>query len=246
MHNALTGWIKTEPGQLPLVPREIQVWLIDLDFIREDISWLSPYQCEQYRKLPSNNRILRRFVAACARRVILTGVLHLPEDTICFKRDICGKPYLAGNMKTNVRFNISHSGKYALLAIRCKREVGVDIEFHSPFRNIKRIIKILHPNEQCILESITDPVKHKEAFFELWTCKEAYLKATGLGLRRGLRSLKITNFLEDIPEGKKHRTLTPLTSNWCVLPLNCPMGYSGALVAEGNCWHVRTAFWVPS
>ncbi len=246
MHTSPHLWAVIEPRHLTLLPHEVQVWLVDLDRFSEDTRWLSPVQAERYAHLSSNKRIRRRFVTACARRIILAGSMNLPIDAIGFECDNQGKPRLAGNLKKTVRFNISHSGKYALLAIGYKREVGVDIEFHSPLRNIERIIKILHPQEQRELASIPDLEKRQKTFFDLWTCKEAYLKATGAGLRRGLRSIQIPSGLINQPEAEKYRRLSPLPGNWFFLPLNCPQGYSATLVAEGSSWCVRTASWMPS
>jgi len=58
--------------------------------------------------------------------------------------------------------------------------IGVDIE---PSRAIEPPWSLLHPNERNMLETLTGEAR-ADAFPRLWTAKEAYLKALGLGFAR--------------------------------------------------------------
>lgn len=73
-------------------------------------------------------------------------------------------------------FNISHSGDWVLIAYS-KFPVGIDIEQNSGYKN--DIIEYFHPDEKTY---IYDALDKGRAFFEVWTRKEAFLKATGTGI----------------------------------------------------------------
>ncbi len=88
-----------------------------------------------------------------------------------------GKPYF----KNKKKFNIAHSGEYVIVAFSDK-EIGVDIEASSNF-DISSVASYFHSEEIKHIKKSSDP---KEAFFRLWTRKEAYLKATGKGIVDGI------------------------------------------------------------
>jgi hypothetical protein len=103
---------------------------------------------------------------------------------------------------TDLRFNLSHSGERALIAIAAGIEVGVDIE---------RVTETRAP------EYLRD-----------WTRREAYLKGTGRGLRGGPRQIVVAADAEGrlgvIDHGKR-------AAGWRVFDLDLGEGYVGALAA---------------
>ncbi|MCC9019513.1 MULTISPECIES: 4'-phosphopantetheinyl transferase superfamily protein [Flavobacterium] len=88
-----------------------------------------------------------------------------------------GKPFYSGGKK----FNISHSGSFVTVAFSDK-EIGIDIEKCSDF-DISTVLDYLHVQEK---EFILDANDSSDAFFTVWTRKEAYLKAKGIGIVEGL------------------------------------------------------------
>lgn len=97
-----------------------------------------------------------------------------------------GKPYLP--RYTDFRFSLSHSGNMALCAVS-PEEIGCDIEL--PRRYDPRLARrFFHPAEQEWLFSRPEP-EQPDAFFRLWTCKESFVKAIGLGLSQPLDSFAV-------------------------------------------------------
>jgi 4'-phosphopantetheinyl transferase len=96
-----------------------------------------------------------------------------------------GKPYYNGKGE----FNISHSGHYVVVAFS-DQEVGVDIEEVTYFE-VNDISCYLHTEE---INYIENSANSTEAFFKLWTRKEAFLKAIGKGIVNGLKN---ENCLQD-------------------------------------------------
>jgi 4'-phosphopantetheinyl transferase len=88
-----------------------------------------------------------------------------------------GKPFYSGEKK----FNISHSGSLVTVAFS-DNEIGLDIEKCVDF-DITGVIDYLHDQEK---KFITDANNSSDAFFTVWTRKEAYLKAKGVGIVEGL------------------------------------------------------------
>ena len=85
-----------------------------------------------------------------------------------------GKPFLAS--ATDIYFNLSHSGKYAVCAVS-GRPVGVDVEeIRSYEEDVARL---------CFLRKERDWAGREEdldkAFYRLWTRKESYMKCLGQG-----------------------------------------------------------------
>lgn len=92
------------------------------------------------------------------------------------------KPYINGS---DIKFNISHSGDYAICAFS-DIDVGCDIEIIKPFEN-----SVL---EHCMQESEIQEIKaNKKLFYEYWTMKESYIKCTGDGLNLDLKNFSINS-----------------------------------------------------
>ncbi len=100
---------------------------------------------------------------ACLRTV------GLRERDVTVATDEHGKPYFADH--PDLHFSISHSGDFAVCGLD-DAPIGVDLEQHRPLdaeRLAKRYL------------GVTEPLTREE-FFSLWTKKESYLKAVGIGL----------------------------------------------------------------
>lgn len=98
-----------------------------------------------------------------------------------------GKPYLKNY--SDVYFNISHSGKYVMCAAG-DVEMGVDIQEHVNDR--RHIAKRFFPeNEYKKIENICEPRKADKLFFDMWSVKESYVKATGEGIGDSFKDIGV-------------------------------------------------------
>ncbi len=132
----------------------------------------------------------QRFTVARARlREILSRYLDVHPSKIEFQYGPYGKPSLIGG---DLVFNLSHSKDMAVVAVMAAGAVGVDIECdHRQIDVLPLAKRFFHPAEyQCILAE-SSPRLQQNAFYQYWTCKEAYLKMEGLGLQRELRQVEI-------------------------------------------------------
>ena len=97
-----------------------------------------------------------------------------------------GKPYLPG--LPHFHFSLSHSENMALCAVS-NEEVGCDIEIPRGF-DPKIARRFFHKTECDWLFSHPEE-EQSDAFYRLWTCKESFMKALGLGLSLELDSFAV-------------------------------------------------------
>ena len=134
-----------------------------------------------------------RYIAARVfLRTVLAAHLGIGPDAVRLVRGPTGKPMLGGcSAAADVRFNLSHSKGCAVCAVARRREVGADVERVRPFRDRARIVeRLLSPGELDAYRALAPEVRDA-ALLRVWTCKEAYLKATGEGLTRPLREVEV-------------------------------------------------------
>ncbi|MGB8356510.1 MAG: 4'-phosphopantetheinyl transferase superfamily protein [Chthoniobacteraceae bacterium] len=182
-------WLPHESGvaALPLHKNEIHLWRAHLDVplnkLRALEATLSPDECKRANRFRFTEH-RARFVAA---RGILRSILgiHLRCDpgSIAFDYSEYGKPFLTAPIGTGVEFNVSHSSDLAVYAVASGRQVGVDVEFIKPDGSWLRIAEHYFAAGEFERLSKLPKEQMSREFFELWSEKEARLKALGVGLR---------------------------------------------------------------
>jgi 4'-phosphopantetheinyl transferase len=133
-----------------------------------------------------------RFVAAHALvRLVLARYANDRPERLRFGVSASGKPHLAGG-DSQIRFNLSHSDRYALVAVTDGSEIGVDLERVTARPDRDGIARrFFAPIEQAALAALPDG-ERLEGFFACWTRKEACLKAAGLGIASGLDRIVVS------------------------------------------------------
>lgn len=126
----------------------------------------------------------RRRFALCraALRINLCERLHCRNEQLSFGYLEHGKPVAqVSGQRTPIGFNLSHSGRHGLIAIAAQEQLGIDVEERKPGRNFDGIGESVYgPAERRLLTKSKGP--RKAAFFyQLWTLKEALIKALGTG-----------------------------------------------------------------
>lgn len=122
-----------------------------------------------------------------------------------------GKPQLAGPGAP--QFNLSHAGRWIVCAL-ARGPVGIDVEQLRPI-DLRLAERYFHRDEYAALLA-SAPGERLARFFRLWTAKEAYVKALGLGLQRELSSFAVLAdragrlHLQDPLQGAQHFVLSEL------------------------------------
>jgi 4'-phosphopantetheinyl transferase len=177
-------------------------------------------------------------------RQILGGYLSLDPARLCFQASAKGKPELMPELNPlHLRFNLSHTHGLALIAVTLRRDVGVDVEWFRLVTEAEQIAeRFFAPRESARLRAL--PAEQKQrAFFNCWTRREAYLKATGEGIAESLDQIEVT-----FAPGEPARLLsvrgdTPEAEHWLLQELSPGPGYVAALAARGQGLKVLQRDW---
>jgi 4'-phosphopantetheinyl transferase len=124
----------------------------------------------------------RIYIAShAALRLLLGRYLRAPAASIEFVTGTHGRPMLA-DAGSGLHFNLSHSGNTALIAFSRIALVGVDVEAVRAIPDLLDLARhyFAPPEITSIAES--SPTTQLHAFLTIWTRKEAFVKALGLGL----------------------------------------------------------------
>ena len=193
----------------------------------------SPREEQRYKSF-ATDPLRRRWGASRGfLRAALGSALRIPPAELAFVYGEHGKPRLDDSQQPRggaLRFNLSHSGALAILALGRGYEVGADVELPRQRRIGDLARRWYTEAEQHQMFSTKDQAA---TFFRLWTCKEAFLKATGEGLSRSLRSYEV----ELTPQGARlrwAREIPDAATRYSIYPLRPGEPYFAAVVAESQ------------
>lgn len=166
-----------------ITPSQVHIWSADLGAMGIRPETLSADERERAMRFHFEKDRRRYIAARGALRQILGKYLGMEPREIRFVYSPYGKPALAPEMNgDDLRFNLSHAGGMALYALTCGRDIGVDIEQIRDEVDYEEIARtFFSPAELSSLGQIPAS-RRREVFFQYWTRKEAFLKATGEGL----------------------------------------------------------------
>ena len=145
---------------------EIKLYIINLDigFSHKHhlLKVINESQKEKALKYKNDKDQMRSLLSSYLKNLI-------SKEEILYKEK--GKPYFLNGPF----FNISHSGKYVILAISNK-EVGVDIEENVP-KDMTMLLKIFNEAEAKVIKEHAD-------FYYLWCAKESLIKCMGKSINK--------------------------------------------------------------
>ncbi|WP_166676744.1 4'-phosphopantetheinyl transferase family protein [Paraburkholderia caballeronis] len=172
-------------------PVDVDVWQVRLALSAREEN--CPHLDDAERARAARYRAASDRVRFATTRSVLRELLgHYTDtsaDSLRFVLSAAGKPRLPSSDAP--RFNVSHSGEQALIAVSRTREVGIDIELADAGLDWRELVGLVCTDaERAALESVPPPLQHAQ-FFRCWTAKEAALKALGIGITDGLRVLTI-------------------------------------------------------
>jgi 4'-phosphopantetheinyl transferase len=228
---------QSPPADLAIEADEVHVWRIALDQPADVVERLSAALSADERARAERIMIdgpRRRFIVSrgALREVLGRCASILPSEVrFCYGRR--GKPALDLE-RTTLRFNLSHSGDLALIAVACGREIGVDVERIRRDRDLERIATRFFSRVEVGTLLAVPPAERVEAFYRCWTRKEAYIKAIGEGLAIPLDSFDVA-FAPGAPITLLANRFDPAQAQrWLMGALEPGPGYAGAVVVEGN------------
>jgi 4'-phosphopantetheinyl transferase len=207
-----------------------EIWLADLDAADGgDLTLLS--EDERLRAGRFVFEVHRRRFVACRAwlRTRLSERLGCPAPSLRFEYGPAGKPSLTGD--TPLRFNVSHSDRYALLAMIDGAEIGVDIERLRPLKDMDALAeRVFSAGERAVLAAAPAALR-TEVFFAGWTRKEAYIKARGEGIAL-LGAIEVALAPGDAPRLIRVDGRPAELQRWLLEPLSPISGFAAAVCIE--------------
>jgi 4'-phosphopantetheinyl transferase len=190
----MTATRQTNHPTAATVKTSVNVWLYslvaDATAVEASKALLSADELARAGKFTQESLQHRFILARAGMRRILGNATDIPPQDLIFRLTPTGKPHLAPETPRHVHFNLSHTSDIAALAICEDASVGVDIEAVRPLRKaIAR--RYFTAQEADELDALPED-ERLAAFFRCWTRKEAFLKATGEGIARGLESFQVS------------------------------------------------------
>jgi 4'-phosphopantetheinyl transferase len=177
------------------LPKGIDVWTSSIDDVSPSqrgvyLSWLAPDEKLAHERF-ATDRLKGEYMLA--RALCRWGLSRYrpsvaPSDWR-FERTEHGRPYVAGAAGDTLTveelllpsFNLSHADGFVVCALSAV-PVGVDVEPSS--RGVELLdtaARMFSPRENAALAMLDGPSRIRRAV-DLWTVKEAYLKARGEGI----------------------------------------------------------------
>ena len=167
---------------------EVHLWHTDV------AAAATPERLEGYAEVVSSDELARaqRFVRQRDRelflvahalvRATLSRYAPVAPNEWRFSVGSHGRPEIAWPSGSGLRFNLSHTPGRAVCGVTLDRDVGVDIErLGRVARPLGIAERFFAATEVAALQRLPEP-RRRQRFFELWTLKESYIKARGLGL----------------------------------------------------------------
>jgi 4'-phosphopantetheinyl transferase len=179
-------------------------------------------------------------------RNILSLYLKVDPAGLEFEYGPQGKPALAPEFNPGpdrLEFNLSNSHELALIALTLNQPLGIELEYITEKPAIPDMVKrFFAPGEVKAFAGLA-PEQQQTAFYQGWTCKEAYIKALGGGLSIGLDQFEVSLDPSQPARLLSLETNPEAVSRWSIELLHPGPGYLGALAVEAQDYRLKYWRW---
>jgi len=251
--------------QLPgLEEGAVHVWAGSLSQWQQHVNDLRALCSVEERQRAGRFRLdrdrVRHIVGRSILRLLTSRYLRLPPTRIEVRSEPHGKPFvlvsslrskLALNQRASTPFptphhparlplgvNISHSGDWILWAVGFSLNIGVDVEQRRTDFDVYDLAPSVFSNwEHRALETFA-PADQRQLFFDLWTRKEAVIKADGTGVQFGLQRFDVEfrpgyqPCVRAIRGDGDHRRAD--SADWTLSSVQIDAKHAGALACQGQ------------
>jgi 4'-phosphopantetheinyl transferase len=186
--------------RLALPTGQVEVWYVPCEAVNDAGlesrygQLLTPEERERQQRFHFQRDRRQYFVARVLSRTMISQFSGCSPGEITFIRNKYGKPEIAEPAGLPFRFNLSHTSGMVVCAVARDDAIGVDVEA------LDRNVATDSVARRNFASAEFDALKRQSSdrrtayFFQLWTLKEAYIKARGQGL-----SIPLKDFSFEIP-----------------------------------------------
>lgn len=183
--------------QLVADSSRVDLWCAYISEIGDDSLWprydalLSPDERARQARFRFARDQRRHLVTRALVRTVLSRYAAVRPQDWAFSAAARGRPAISAPWPAPaLEFNISHAADLVLLGVTSGRALGIDTEsIAAREADIDGLDRYFAPEESAALLALP-PHERRRRFFELWTLKESYIKARGLGLAIALDAFR--------------------------------------------------------
>ena len=239
-----SGLVALKPSRFPglaLDVTEVHLWQASLEGRAADIfeSFLSDDEltrANRFHFIRDRNHFV---VARGLLRNLLAAYLGVNCAELRFSYGAQGKPFLLLDDQAQINFNVSHSDGRAAFAFTRGRDLGVDLEYVKDDFDDELIANRFFSRAEVLALRTVPVALRKQAFFNCWTRKEAYIKARGEGLSMPLDQFDVSLRPDEPVALLNNYREEREVSRWSMQAIPAPKGYVGTLAVEGRDWQLK-------
>lgn len=225
--------------RMQLTTKQIHLWFADhADFDADELQascdeWLTKAELARCKRFQIDRRRKEFLLGKMLVRTVLSEYGSLSPGQWQFTENEYGRPSVsAGLITPEIHFNLSHSGERLVLAVSRMAEIGVDIEASNRARRIERIAGRYFSEAEVHALLQLDGEGQLARFYDLWTLKESYIKARGMGLALPLQKFGFDLAGDDAIAFYAARELDAEPGRWRFWQLATGGGYKLALAVK--------------
>jgi 4'-phosphopantetheinyl transferase len=207
---------------LTLHPGRVDLWFVFFDQLRDE------RLLHGYRQLLSASELThtqnfhfaedrRRFLITRALvRTVLSRYARTEPSRWSFVQNRYGRPEIVAESAADKRisFNVSHTKGLILLGVACDHALGVDTERVCARNAVLDVAEYYFAAEEVLAMHALRAERRSERFYQLWTLKESYIKARGMGLSIPLDQVSFSFPREERLALASHPSLEDDTAEW--------------------------------
>lgn len=167
--------------QIPPSPGEVHLWFLDLGRLSGTLAAALGGEPAGKPAAPAGPLFFaRRFYL----RLLLGSYLGLPGKSVKINRGNRGKPVLDASVhQQEIHFSMAKSEDKLLIGVSASSHVGVDLEHDDrKARNAMGVAQRYFSPAEATALGLLAPDRLDLAFLRVWACKEAVVKASGMGI----------------------------------------------------------------
>ncbi len=246
--NGIKKGATSYPQKMIVASDEVHIWRISLTLMDAQIQKLRLYlatdELERSQRFYFERDRNRFVIARGALRMILSAYVARQPYEIQFDYNKYGKPFLNYNSGgEKLRFNLSHSHELALVGVTGLRDIGIDVEYmQTRAVDLSIAERFFSPKEVAVLRRLPAALQ-RQAFFNCWTRKEAYIKAQGQGLSLPLDSFDVALVPDQTAALLHTRPDAREAALWSIINLPQAEDYAAAVAVKGKNLRLKFFTW---
>ncbi|WP_186646022.1 4'-phosphopantetheinyl transferase family protein [Fluviispira vulneris] len=227
---------------------EVHIWRVNISeseqylFKYEQI--LDEVEINKYKQYHQKIDGIRSVVGRALIRILSAKYLGIKTSQILFAYSKYHKPFLSENINIkNLKFNISHAGKWIALAFSLEHEVGVDIEEYKNDFDIDGSAKLVFSPKEYNTWKALPQIEKCASFFHVWSAKEAIIKALGLGFYYPPENLTVSIDPKKVCEVIEDKNSQYPVMDWALEQFFIDANYSAVFATKKKNFKIKYFDW---